>query len=401
MGPQFLYDALKERQQGLTFSFLDNTDPDGIERLFADLNLSETLVLVISKSGGTPETRNGLLETKRQFALQNIDFPQHAVAITGVNSKLDKEAISDGWVKRFPLWDWVGGRTSVTSTVGLVPAALMGINLDEFLHGAREMDELTRSPQLVQNPAGLMALAWYESGNGKGERANVVLPYRDRLLLFSRYLQQLIMESIGKSHDLEGNLVEQGLTVYGNKGSTDQHAFVQQLRDGKNDFFVTFIEALDDANAETTLIDDTFSTGDYLFGFLEGTKQALSDQKRPFMSITIPQINARTVGQLIALFERTVGYYASLIGINAYHQPGVEAGKKASATILNLQKALLKYLDNCEEGIALSDLSMALKADKNLVYRLVRRLAYNQRCDINTTGDDLDSMIIMGNKREK
>ncbi len=143
------------------------------------------------------------------------------------------------------MWDWVGGRTSQTSAVGLLPAALQGLDIDGLLAGAREMDVATRSRELAKNPAALLALAWHHAGSGKGAKDMVVLPYKDRLELFSRYLQQLVMESLGKEKDLDGR-VQQGLAVYGNKGSTDQHAYVQQLRDGVANHFVLFIEVLKD-----------------------------------------------------------------------------------------------------------------------------------------------------------
>ena len=150
-------------------------------------------------------------------------------------------AAAESWLARFPMWDWVGGRTSQMSAVGLVPAALQGIDIQKFLDGAKACDDQTRIPEFQQNPAAQLALMWHFAGNGRGDRNMVILPYKDRLELFSRYLQQLVMESLGKERDLEGRLVNQGLTVFGNKGSTDQHAFVQQLRYGRNDFFVTFI----------------------------------------------------------------------------------------------------------------------------------------------------------------
>src|SRR6185369_5019153 len=163
---------------------------------------------------------------------------QHAVAVTQAGSDLDKVAVAEGWVTRFPMWDWVGGRTSELSAVGLLPAALQGFDIDSMLSGAKASDDVTRLANVKANPAAQMALMWYASGNGTGSKSMVVLPYKDRLELFSKYLQQLIMESLGKERDLSGKQVHQGLSVFGNKGSTDQHAYVQQLRDGINNFFV-------------------------------------------------------------------------------------------------------------------------------------------------------------------
>ncbi len=139
----------------------------------------------------------------------------------------------------------------------------------------------------------------------------VILPYKDRLALFSRYLQQLVMESLGKERDLDGAVVHQGIAVYGNKGSTDQHAYVQQLRDGVPNFFATFIEVLRDRDGQSLEVDPGVTAGDYLHGFLLGTRRALYENGRASMTITVDAVTPRTVGMLIALYERAVGLYAS------------------------------------------------------------------------------------------
>ena len=203
------------------------------------------------------------------------------------------------------------------------------------------MDELTRRRETLANPAALLALMWHHAGGGHGAKDMVILPYKDRLLLLSKYMQQLVMESLGKEKNLKGEVVNQGIAVYGNKGSTDQHAYVQQLREGLNNFFATFIEVLRDeagsgiAPGEVE-VEPGANSGDFLEGFLLGTRRALADNGRESITITIRQLNARALGMLIALFERAVGFYATLVGINAYHQPGVEAGKKAAKVILDL-----------------------------------------------------------------
>ncbi|MCC7534703.1 MAG: glucose-6-phosphate isomerase, partial [Deltaproteobacteria bacterium] len=328
--------------------FLDNTDPDGIDREMSRLQtedaLRETLVVVISKSGGTPETRNGMLEAKHAFERAGLAFAPRAVAVTQEGSALDQLAIREGWIARFPMWDWVGGRTSETSAVGLLPAALQGLDVEAMLAGARDCDEATRDRDLRRNPAALLALCWLHATEGRGARAMVVLPYKDRLALFSRYLQQLVMESLGKERDLAGNVVHQGLTVYGNKGSTDQHAYVQQLRDGVESFFATFIEVRRDRDGAAFEIEPGVTSGDYLDAFLHATRRALWERGRQSVTLSISRLDARAMGVLIALFERAVGLYASLVGINAYHQPGVEAGKKAATELLSLQRALLAAL---------------------------------------------------------
>lgn len=346
LGPMFLADALGHaKRDRMRLHFFDNTDPDGMERVLAGLEgrLDRTLVLVTSKSGGTPETHNGMKVAEAAFARAGVAFGPRAVAVTMPGSKLDLYAQANGWLERFPMFDWVGGRTSVMSAVGLLPAALQGLDTEGLLEGAALMDEATRVRLTRQNPAALLALMWHHATGGAGRKDMVILPYKDRLLLFSRYLQQLIMESLGKQHDRDGRVVEQGITVYGNKGSTDQHAYVQQLREGVNNFFVTFIRVLEDGG-DALELEPGVRTGDYLDGFLLGTRAALSENGRESMMITIRRVDARSVGALIALYERAVGFYASLVRINAYHQPGVEAGKKAAAAILELQKRILAVL---------------------------------------------------------
>jgi glucose-6-phosphate isomerase len=382
LGPQFVADALGGNADKLRVHFIDNTDPDGIDRVFDGLagRLGTTLAIVTSKSGSTPEPRNGQLEAALRWKQAGLSFAAHAVAVTGEGSQLDQVAVSEKWLARFPMWDWVGGRTSEIGPVGLLPAALQGLDIHGLLAGAREMDALTRVADAARNPAAAMALTWHHLTEGRGSKAMVVLPYKDRLLLFSRYLQQLVMESLGKEHDLQGRQVFQGLTVYGNKGSTDQHAYVQQLRDGVNNFFAVFIEVLKDREGASPEVEPGVTSGDYLQAFLLGTREALSGSGRANITITLQQVDARAIGMLIALFERAVGLYANLLGINAYHQPGVEAGKKAASETLKIRAAALAALARskgkwfsarqvCEE--------IALEGREELVFKVLLHVSAN------------------------
>lgn len=381
LGPQFVADALGDPSSDkLTVHFIDNTDPDGIARALAHLKgkLAETLVLVISKSGGTPEPRNGMVLVADAYKSAGLAFAPHAVAITGSGSHLDKQAEREGWLKRFPMWDWVGGRTSELGPVGLIPAALQGIDVSAMLAGAAACDVATRSHSTRDNPAAILALAWYHATGGKGQKDMVVLPYKDRLLLFSRYLQQLVMESLGKRLDLNGKRVDQGIAVYGNKGSTDQHAYVQQLRDGVNNFFAVFVRVLEDGGSAHE-VEPGVAPGDYLHGFLLGTRKALYENDRQSVTITVRRADARTIGALIALFERAVGLYASLIGINAYHQPGVEAGKKAAAEVLALQAKVVGALSASAQNAEQVAAAAGAADDVEAVYLLLEHLAANGR----------------------
>ena len=391
LGPQFVANALGDpRTDKLKPFFFDNTDPDGMDRVLATIGseLNRTLCIVISKSGGTKETRNGMLIAKAAYENAGLHFGQHTVAITTKGSELDKLAIENKWVARFPMWDWVGGRTSELSAVGLLPAALQGFDIDGMLAGARVCDELTRIPNVKSNPAALLSLAWFESGNGNGTKNMVVLPYKDRLELFSKYLQQLVMESLGKELDLNQAVVNQGITVLGNKGATDQHSYIQQLRDGLNDFFATFIEVLKDEKNRSLMVEPNVTAGDFLHGFYLGTRQALAENHRESVTITVKEVSPFTVGALIALFERTVGLYASLVNINAYHQPGVEAGKKAAVNVVGLQRKILEYLNNhLGKTFSTSEIARGIKSEEEieLVFKICQHLTENPSQRVNKT----------------
>ncbi len=389
LGPQFVAEALGVAADRMKIHFFDNTDPDGMEKVLQTIgrDLTRTLTVVISKSGGTKETRNGMLIAQAAYKAMGADFSRHAVAVTGVGSELDKTAESQNWIRRFPMWDWVGGRTSELSAVGLLPAAICGINIDAMLKGARDTDALTRRPDLKKNPAALMALMWYYAGQGKGAKDMVVLPYKDRLSLLSKYLQQLVMESLGKELDRDGQVVHQGIAVYGNKGSTDQHAYVQQLREGVNNFFATFIAVLGDAAMLKTThaasdmeVEPGVTSGDYLNGFFQGTRRALFENGRESLTLTVEDVSPRTVGILLALFERAVGLYAELVNINAYHQPGVEAGKKAATAVLALQNKVLAHVKAGGRGTAEQiAAAMGVSDETETVFHILRHLAANSR----------------------
>jgi glucose-6-phosphate isomerase len=398
LGPQLVADALWHQDNPMELFYIDNTDPDGIAKTLTQIgeDLKDTLTIVVSKSGGTVETRNGNLEAAKAYQKLGLSFEKHAVAVTCPESKLDNLAKDNGWLERIHMWDWVGGRVSIFAAVGLLPAALQGVDIEQFIAGAKEMDDLTRVDSIDQNPAARLALMWYAAGDGKGKKDMVVLPYKDRICLFSKYLQQLVMESLGKERDLDGNVVHQGIAVYGNKGSTDQHAYVQQLRDGLNNFFVTFVEVLQDYtdgsdNVSNLQVETGITSGDYLNGFFQGTRRALFESNRDSITITIDELSPKSLGALIAMYDRTVGFYASLVNINAYHQPGVEAGKKAAAQVIDLQKAIQAQLesDSSNDGLTADELSKAIgqEDEAESVYKILEHFAANPQRGVVRTGD--------------
>ncbi len=352
LGPQLMQFAINgpywneksdaQRDGYLKIYFLDNTDSAEFADLLDVMDPETTLHLVISKSGGTQETKNNLIAMQAVYAEKKLSFARHAAAITMKGSELDKVARSGEWLAVFEMADSIGGRTSETSIVGHVPAALTGVDFAKFLAGACRMDDWTRSADVAANPAMLLAAMWYIAGKGKGDRNMVIVPYSDRLILLSRYLQQLVMESLGKELDLDGKVVHQGLNVFGNKGGTDAHAFIQQLNDGRDDFFATFIEVMKDAKHLS--VTESTDMGSYLHGFLEGLSAALRGKGRQTILIRIPQVTEYELGMLIALYERAVAIYAEFININAFHQPGVQAYKLAAKGILTLRATLIEKL---------------------------------------------------------
>ena len=280
------------RPTGCAIDFIDNTDPDGIARTLRRLagRLAETLCVVASKSGGTPETRNGMLLVAEAYQAAGLDFRSHAVAITMPGSKMDQTATAEGWLARFPMYDWVGGRTSELSAVGLLPAALQGLDIDGLLAGAAACDEATRRHEDLTTQPGRpdgpdVAPRHRRQGPEGHGRAAVQGPAAPVQPLPAATRHGVDRQAARP----QGQRVDQGLTVYGNKGSTDQHAYVQQLREGVPNFFAVFIRVLEDGGSARE-VEPGATAGDYLHGFLLGTRAALYENGRESMTITVPRV---------------------------------------------------------------------------------------------------------------
>ena len=381
LGAQFLVSALGH-VQGKALHFIDNLDAHTVAR-WVDThrdNLAGTMILIVSKSGKTVETLQLAETVFRLFRSCGHPPEARAVAITHPNSPLAQKAQQEQWLASFPFWSWLGGRFSTLGPPGLLSAGLAGADIPSVLAGARAMDEWTRQEDPKLNPAALIAGAWYELGQALGLRNFVVIPYSDRLTHLGRALQQLLMESLGKRTNRQGLTVAQGLTVYGNKGTSDQHALMQQLLNGRDDAIVLLIQVLDD---QSGLQPTEVSLTDTVQHFLLGSRRALIERERPVMVWTIPTIDEASVGATIALFERAVSLYASLIDINAFDQPGVEHGKSAAKELAILQDSIVKALRG--RSLPLHELCETLQADPTEVEHLLHRLVLTDR--VSCVGD--------------
>jgi glucose-6-phosphate isomerase len=352
---------------------LDNCDPSGIADQLQKVDPRQCLVLVASKSGKTNETLLALAATRSHWDAAGVDFEPCAIAITGADSHLAH--LATNWRACVPVWDFVGGRTSLTSAVGLVPMALLGYDWRALLQGAMECDRQTRSHDPNTNPAARLAGLWWQEKRESDLHNLVFQPYRDRLCLLPAYLQQLIMESLGKRENRQGEIVEEGLVVFGNKGSTDQHSFMQQLVQGHRGNLVHFVET---STHESLLpAHEKGLACDHLVASLYGNRQALAACGRPSVTLTVRDTSPYSLGVLVALFERTVGIYAGLAQINAYDQPGVEAGKIAGRANLELIASIARALSSQPQRA--HELAAILDAPSELVWRFATHLAATGR----------------------
>ena len=188
---------------------------------------------------------------------------------------------------------------------------------------------------------------------------------------------QLALSGKQKEFDLEGNTVHQGLAVMGNKGTSDQHSYVQQLVAGPENIFVTFVQVLKDRAGASMTVGEDSTSGDYLNAFMLGTKKALEDHDKHTLLLTVPEADAYHIGQLIAVFERAVSMYAIMIGINAYHQPAVEFGKKAAGGLIDLKNRAAKLLLSADHAMTAQELANMLDAGADDVFRLMLHLCSN------------------------
>ncbi len=338
------YNLLRDRSTPRLF-VLDNSDPEFNAGLLDVIEPAHTVFNVITKSGSTGETLASFLFFRDVVlkAAGEEQLKDHFVLTTDPQKGPLRELVNREGFRSLPVPDGVGGRFSVLSPVGLLSAAVTGIDIKQLLAGAAYADELTREPDPWRNPAAMGALVQYLLYR-KGVDIVVMMPYAQRLKDVADWFAQLWAESLGKRVDRNGNVVNVGPTPVKALGATDQHSQVQLYVEGPYNKIVNFIRverfttdgALPAGYAEMDafayLNGQSFAT--LINAEQEGTAVALTEAGRPNMTHILPEINAFTVGQLLYMLEVQTAIAGELFDIDAFDQPGVEAGKIATYALL-------------------------------------------------------------------
>lgn len=321
----------------------DNSDPWLLWHLLKALDPKTTGVLVVSKSGGTVETAAQLLIVRKWLddAVGAAGLRSRLVAVTDPqNGTLRALCEHEGWAS-LPIPSNVGGRFSLLTAAGLMPAVLAGIDAQALLDGAAAMAERCRNTTLRQNPAGMIAALHHLHHTQKGRTIHVMMPYADRLRAFAAWYVQLWAESLGKRVDREGRTVESGPTPLPAVGATDQHAQMQLFMEGPRDKLITFIAVEEpgiDLEIPTASGPDRYLSGRSLGALLDaelrGSIEALASDGRPSLTITLRRLDAETLGGLVFLYEAATAFAGEFYGINAFDQPGVELGKRLAFGLL-------------------------------------------------------------------
>ena len=324
--------------------FLDNIDPDTISGLLNMLDLKKTLVNVITKSGSTAETMSQFMIVKNILEQElGDDYRKNIVATTDKKTGVLRQIAEQEGYKTFVVPDDVGGRFSVFSAVGLLPFALVGIDIDEIVNGIKDMDLALKNLDIHNNIAAQSALIHYLMDIKKGKNLSVMMPYSDRLKYVSDWYVQLWAESLGKNKDKEGNAVQIGPTPIKALGVTDQHSQIQLYNEGPNDKIITFIRVKEfENNLEIPAIFEYTGIG-YLGGKTinrlinaeaDSTRAALTDSLRPNITITLPEVNGYHVAQLLYMLEIQTAIAGELYNINTFNQPGVEQAKNYTYALM-------------------------------------------------------------------
>ncbi|MFH1147207.1 MAG: glucose-6-phosphate isomerase [Pseudomonadota bacterium] len=320
--------------------FADNIDPDGFNGILDLLDPEETIFNVISKSGGTAETMSQFLYIRDKLTrkLGKESHRSHVLITTDPEKGNLREIADREGYERFQVPPAVGGRFSALSAVGLLPAAVVGIDVVSLLAGARDMDGRCKNPNVWQNPAYMNGTMYYLADVEKKKNIVVMMPYADSLYSVADWFRQLWAESLGKKLDLKGKPVWTGQTPVSALGATDQHSQLQLYMEGPNDKIITFlvVEKFRTKVAIPRAFRDMKGLA-YLGGHSlnelisieqKSSEVALTRNNRPNNTIVLPEINPFTIGQLLMMLEIQTVFAGGLYGVNPLDQPGVEEGKQ-------------------------------------------------------------------------
>ena len=324
--------------------FLDNIDPDSMNGLLDILDLKKTLVNVITKSGSTAETMSQYMIIKDRLEKELGDnYRRNIVATTDKKMGVLRQLADQEGYKTFVVPDDVGGRFSVFSAVGLVPFALVGLDIDQIMNGIKDMDLALKNTDIHQNIAAQGALIQYLLDTEKNKNISVMMPYSSRLKYVSDWYVQLWAESLGKEYNNAGEKVNVGPTPVKAVGATDQHSQIQLYNEGPNNKIITFIRV---KNFDTTLeIPKIFeytgigylggkSINDLINAEADSTRVALADYSRPTMTISLEKIDEYNVAQLLYMLEVQTAIAGELYNINTFDQPGVEQAKNYTYALM-------------------------------------------------------------------
>ncbi len=324
--------------------FLDNIDPDQITGLLNVLDLKKTLVNVITKSGSTAETMAQYMIVKDILEKElGDDYRKNIVATTDKKTGFLRLIADQEGYKTFVVPDDVGGRFSVFSAVGLLPFALVGIDIDEIISGIKDMDLALKNTDIHENIAAQNALIHFLMDIKKNKRLSVMMPYSSRLKYVSDWFVQLWAESLGKEVNLSGEKINCGPTPIKAVGATDQHSQIQLYNEGPSDKLVNFIRVEEFDNQLD--IPNVFpytglcylggkSINQLMNAEADATKVALVDFKRPNVTISLPKINGYYLAQLLYMFEVQTAIAGELYNIDTFNQPGVEQAKNYTYALM-------------------------------------------------------------------
>jgi glucose-6-phosphate isomerase len=340
LGPKCIFQALGQRSNKQVY-IVDNIDPDEIYMLDSKLDYTQTLFLVVTKSGTTPETIATYLYFRERANQLQLNPGDHFVFVTDPENGYLREQGKQEQITMFDLPQNVGGRFSVLSNVGLVFSALLGVDIAQMLSGAAQVTSEFLGDESGSTSSWNLAKAQFFSGQNM-QNIVVIFPYSSRLNSFGDWYVQLLSESIGKEFDLDGKKVNVGLTPLPAVGATDQHSQLQLFKEGPDDKLIIFLNVLSFENQVKIpsishkgleyLSNHTFN--ELIQAEYQATKQSLTESHKSNISIEIPEVNAFYLGQLFQTMELSVACIGELYNINTFDQPGVERGKVLTKEIL-------------------------------------------------------------------